>query len=242
MADIIYVQSAKGGAGATSVCVGAGLALAADGEKTLIVDGSDCADGLYMCGLYGLNVYTLADAESGACRVKQAILQHPKGENLYILPAAGCKDENYAAKAVKEIEGLFDRILCDSTAAAACKRAILVTEPYAPSLNGAARRLADIVDRGIRETGIVVNKVNGGLVYDGRIMPPRDIAALLRTRLAGVIPEDLELPLGKVKRQTKKAYAMCAANLEGKNEEVYSVTGAFSGFGGGMKRYLRRKL
>lgn len=243
MADTIYMTGARGGAGVTTCAVNLGLALGAEGERTLIIDGdSECGGGLEACGLQNLSVYTLADVEEGACRVKQAILQHPASPNLYVLPSLDCKDPKCAERAVAECEPLFDRIICDGTAMAACKRALLVTEPYRRAITAAGKRGAKLKDYGFKETGLIVNKVNGGLVFDGEILTPQEISSLVRLPLAGVIPEDLTLPLGKIRSDTKKAFAMTAATVMGKSKKIYGVTKSYTGVSGMIKRKMRSRV
>ena len=102
MTEVIYIDGAKGGSGATTCAVRLALALSGLGERTLVIDGDDeCADGLEVCGLQGMNVYTLADAESGECRIKQAVLQHPASPNMYVLPTLGLKDRKFADAAAE---------------------------------------------------------------------------------------------------------------------------------------------
>ena len=85
MSQKIFLKSAKGGAGATTVAAGLGFALSSAGERTLIVDGdSDSACALNVCGCADLQVFTVADYKKGACRAKQATLQHPKYKNTKI--------------------------------------------------------------------------------------------------------------------------------------------------------------
>lgn len=243
MATRIYITNAKGGAGATTFAIGLGDALAREGHRTLVVDGDYiCADGLFLCGLQGMNVYTLADAKSGACRVKQAILKHPKSENLYILPSLGCDDGEFVAEAIKDCEGLFDYVLCDAIAANACTEAIVVTEPYPSSFKGADDKLARLADSGMSRKSVAVNKINGGLVFDGEVMTPQEIASLLRCDLIGVIPEDLGLPLGKIKARTRKAYALCAAKVTGKSDKVFAIIRPYTGLKGALLRRMRRAL
>ena len=243
MATKIFITHGKGGSGATTFAIGLGDALAREGQRTLIVDGdSSCADGLFLCGLQGMNVYTLADAKSGACRVKQAILKHPKSENLYILPTLGCDDKAFAEEAVNMLEGLFDYVLCDSTAQGVCDEAIVVTEPYPSSVKGADDKLARLTDDGMKKKSVVVNKINGGLVFDGEVMTPQETASVLRCDLLGVIPEDLEMPLGKIKPRTRKAYALCAARLSGKSDKVFAIIRPYTGLKGAIMRRLRRAM
>ena len=87
MATKIYIAAAGGGTGATTCAVGLGLALAAAGERTLIVDGdARYPAALTVAGCAGLQVYTLEEARRGDCRPKQAIVEHPRSPNLFILP------------------------------------------------------------------------------------------------------------------------------------------------------------
>ena len=243
MADTIYITSARGGAGATTCAVKLALALGDAGERTLVLDGdSECACGLEISGLTGLNVYTLADVETGACRVKQAILAHPSSPNAYFLPSLGLKDAERMNTAVEECSALFDFVICDGGAANACKRALLVSDPYSSSLPSAQRRGGELKDAGFKEVGLLVNKVNGGLVYDGSILPPREFAEIVRLPLWGVIPEDLTLPLGKMRGGTKKAFALTAQFIAGKSKKTYGVIRPYAGIGGMIKRRMREKV
>ncbi len=240
MPDVIFITGARGGSGATTCAVKLGEALAAQGERTLVIDGDfECASALEITGLQGLSVYTLADAEAGACRIKQAILQHPRIPNLYVLPTLGCKDETWSERAVTECGGLFDAVICDGVAARACKKAVLVCEPYRFSAGAARKKAAHIKDCGFKEAGLIVNKVNGGLVFDGAILTPQESASLIGLPLWGVVPEDLTLPLGHIKNGTKKAFCMTAKTLSGDGGKVYGVIKPYLGVKGLIKRRLR---
>lgn len=243
MADVIFVTNARGGAGATTCAVKLGYALASLGERTLVIDGDyDCASGLEICGLQGLSVYTLGDVEKGACRVKQAILQHPSSPNLYVLPTLDCKSAAVAERAVKECEGLFDRVLCDGVAQGACHKAVVVTEPYSHFLLSAKKKCASLKDGGFKDVGLLVNKVNGGLVYGGAILTPQELATLTRTPLWGVIPEDLSLPLGKIKAGTQRAFSLAAERIMGKSDKVFGVIKPYLGMKGILKRKARELI
>lgn len=243
MANKIFLTSLKGGSGVTTCGVGLGLALAAGGERTLFFDGDyKCACGLGVAGMWGLHVYTLADAQKGACRVKQAILQHPRSPNFYLLPSLGCDDGQFAVKALNEIEGLFDYVICDEIAAGACDRAAVVTDPYAPSIKCADKRLGEVKDGGIKDVSVIINKVNGGLVFDGEIMMPQEIASLLRAPLAAVIPEDLTMPLGRWKNSSAKAFGVAADYFAGRSKKTLSVIRPYLGAIGLIKRKMRSRI
>lgn len=243
MAVKIYMTSLKGGTGVTTCAIGLGLALAESGMRTLVFDGDEkCAGGLGAAGMWGLNVYTLGDAQNGDCRVKQAILQRPHSPNFYIIPTLGCTDKNYPSVALSEIEGLFDYILCDETSPSVCNRALVVTDPYNTSVKCADKRIAELRDGGFKDVGVIVNKVNGGLVFDGRIMMPQEIAAILHAPLTAVIPEDLSIPLGKWKKSSVAAFKIAADFISGKSKKTLSVIKPYAGVGGLIKRKMREKI
>lgn len=240
MSEVIYVTGARGGSGATTCAVRLALALSAAGERTLVLDGDfECASGLEVCGLQGLNVYTLADADAGACRVKQAVLQHPDSPNMYVLPTLGLKNGGFAESAALECAKLFDVILCDGAALGACRRAIVVSSPYTSSIAAAKLRGAKLKDGGTENVGLIINKVNGGLIYDGEVLTPQEFASVVRLPLLGVIPEDLTLPLGKIRPSTARAFDMTAASVSGKSEKVYGTVKPYVGVTGYFKRKLR---
>jgi len=243
MAETVYFCGARGGAGATECAFYLAQALSKAGKRTLYVDGDHvCGAGLEISGAAGLCVYTLADAYGGACRVKQTILAHPSSPNLYILPTLGCKNGEYVCEAVAVCKKTFDYILCDRTAENACGRAVVISDPYARYVESAKSKAAQIRDGGIKLVEIILNKVNGGLVYDGAIPTPQEYADMCRCDLLGVIPEDLTMPLGKIKAETKKAFAITAKKLCGESDKVYGVIKPYYGVKGMIKRKARTLL
>lgn len=243
MAKKIYVGSIKGGTGATTVCVGLGLALAEAGEKTLIVDGdSMSASAMIVAGLGNMQVYTLADYERAACRAKQAACAHPKATNLHIMPTLGLKDRSVIAKAVNEVEGLFDYVFLDRAAAEICSDAIIVTEPYLPSIKSADCSKSVLYDGGIKNVALVVNKLNGGQVASGEVFSAKQIAEILRLKLLAVIPEDPTIAIGRWRKQTVNAFKVAADVLLGKNNDMYDVLHGYTGLNGVIKRKMRARI
>lgn len=240
MAKKIYFGSLKGGTGTTTVCVGIGIALADMGEKTLIIDGDDVSAGaMIVSGLGNMQVYTLADYERAACRAKQAATAHPKAKNLHVMPTLGLKNRALVEKAVGEIEGLYDYILLDRTAAEICDEAIIVTEPYLPSIKSADCCKSALADSGIKNISLIVNKLNGGQVAGGEVYSAKQIAEILRLRLLAVIPEDNTLPIGRWRKQTVTAFKAAASTVLGKNCDLYNVLRGYTGLNGAFKRKLR---
>lgn len=243
MAKKIYVGSLKGGTGATTVCVGLGLALADMGEKTLIVDGDSVSAGvMIVAGLGNMQVYTLADYERAACRAKQAAISHPKAVNLHIMPTLGLKDKSLIKKAVNEVEGLFDYILLDRAAAEVCDEAIIVSEPYLPSIKSADCCKSTLYDMGIKNISLVVNKLNGGQVACGEVYSAKQIAELLRLKPIAVIPEDTTISVGRWRKQTVTAFKVAASAISGKNSDIYDVLRGYTGLNGAIKRKMRARI
>lgn len=243
MAKKIYMTNSKGGCGVTTCCIGLGIALAEAGERTLIVDGdSDCASALTAGGCSDMQVYTLKDFASGACRAKQTLVPHPQYSNLTFLSSMGVADKKCAADAVKELDGLFDYILLDKIALACADEGIVVSSPYLTAVKGADNAKSKIADSGIKEIGLIVNALNGGLIIDGLVMTAQETSAVLHIPLKGVIPEDLLLPLGRCKSATKKAFKLTAETITGKGESMCNVLRPYFGLSGIIKRKVRESL
>lgn len=243
MARKIYVDSFKGGSGVTTFCAGLGIALARRGERTLLVDGDSVSgSAMLVAGLTDMQVYTLADCERAICRVKQTVLVHPKCRNFAVMPSLGLQNRNYAEKALNEISGLFDFILSDKLAPGACDEAIIVTEPYAPSVKRSDACRSALADDGFRKIGLVINKFDGGQASAGEIDTPYTISELLRLELLAVIPEDATIPLGRWKKRTCEAFFAAADKLTGRKDGVYDAMKGYSGINGAIKRKLREKI
>ena len=227
----------------TTCCIGIGLALAEAGGRTLIVDGdTKCGSALMTSGLANMQVYTLSDYEKGACRAKQTVVSHQKNTNLCIMPSIGLSDEKVFARAVADVDGLFDFILLDKVYSAPCDEAVIVTEPYAPSLKCADISRSLLADGGVKEIGLIVCKLSGAQILSGEVMSASQISTLLHLPIKGVIPEDLTLSSGKCRELTSRAYALAAEFLAGGRQNLPDVTRPFYGLNGYFKRKMRQKI
>lgn len=243
MAKKIYMTNLKGGTGVTTCCVGLGITLAGLGERTLIVDGDTVSAGAMQTGgCCNMQVYTLADYDKGACRAKQTLVAHPRIMNLSFTASLGLENIQAAERAIDELDGLFDYILLDKIAPAKCDCAIIVTEPFVPSIKSTDCCKAMLSDGGIKDVGLIVNKLNGGQILSGEVMTAQEIASVLRLPLKAVIPEDLSLPVGKWKKSTLKAFKVAAEMLTGKREAVCNVLRPYFGINGYIKRKVRERL
>ena len=243
MAIKIYMTNLKGGTGVTTCCIGLGLALAKAGERTLILDGDRFAANAFgISGCQNMQIYTLGDYEKGACRAKQTLVSHHHTVNLSLASSLGITDEKFAEAAVDELDGLFDYILLDNIARRKCNGAIIVTEPFLPSVKSSDACKAMLSDSGIKDISLFVNKLNGGQIINGEVMTAQEIASLLHLPLKAVIPEDLSLPLGKWKKTTLKAFKAAAETVCGKREYLCNVLKPYFGFNGYIKRKVRERM
>ncbi len=206
MGKVISVVSGKGGTGKTSFCAGVAVALCALGEKVLIID----AD----CGLRSLDIvlgmsdsllFSYADVIKGNASLKEASVRHSIVKNLRVLTApASIKEGEEMTR--EQIKGLLDRarahfsfVLVDCPAGfgedllnfATCSdRVIVVSTPDHTSLRGAHRIGASIMQRGMGEVKIAVNRVRADMINTGdavNIDTAMDSAGL---SLIGAVPED----------------------------------------------------
>ena len=118
----IVITSGKGGVGKTTTTANLGTALAALGNKVVVVDGDTGLRNLdVLMGLENRIVYTIVDAIEGRCRLKQALIKDKRFQNLFLLPTAQTKDKDDISpqqmlKLVNELKKDFDYILIDSPA------------------------------------------------------------------------------------------------------------------------------
>ena len=243
MAKKILFTGLKGGVGVTTVCAKVGLALAERGFRTLLVDGERAYSAAAISlGLAGLQVYTLSDYESGACRAKQTLIAHPKVTNFLIMPAAGLTDKSAFVRAVADIDGLFDFILLDKVQGVGESEAIIVTEPYPTSVKAADVCRAKLQDKNYTEISLIVNKFSAAQFAAGEIAGARQIATALHLPLKGVIGEDLTLSAGRCKGSTKKYFVAVAEMLSGGRENLPDPSAALLGLNGFIKRKMRERI
>ena len=82
------LASGKGGTGKSTVSVMLGGALAARGERVLLVEldsGLRSVD--LISGVYGKTVYDIEDVLSGRCSAEKAVVESPLYSDLYVISA-----------------------------------------------------------------------------------------------------------------------------------------------------------
>lgn len=198
----IVITSGKGGVGKTTVTACFGRALAALGNRVVLMDADFGLNNLdVVLGLENKVVYDIADVIDNRCRVRQALVESDT-RNLFLLPSAhGYLSEKVTSQNLRLVlNGLastFDYALVDCPAGieagfrravGACDRAMVVTTPHISALRDANKVVALLLSLRIPST-LIVNRVRGDLLAAGKIPGPADITQMLKVEVDGVIPE-----------------------------------------------------
>lgn len=244
------ITSGKGGVGKTTVTAMLGRALAGLGSRVVLMDADFGLNNLdVVLGLENRVVYDVADVIDNRARARQALVEDVR--NLYLLPSAhGYLGDKITSQNIKLIlNGLsatFDYALVDCPAGieigfrravAACESAIVVTTPHASALRDANKVAVLLQSYGFKPS-LVINRVRGDLLAEGKIPSLVDISSILKADIIGVIPETdgvynlCDMP--------KKPFEMLARNICYGATETLDPSAEYKGIMGFFKRRARR--
>ena len=259
----IVITSGKGGVGKTTTTANLGTALAALGNKVVVVDGDTGLRNLdVLMGLENRIVYTIVDAIEGRCRLKQALIKDKRFQNLFLLPTAQTKDKDDISPQqmlVNELKKDFDYILIDSpagieqgfeNAVIGADRAIVVVNPEITSVRDADRVIGKLDAKGLEDHGVIVNRLNYEMTRRGDMLDVSDIIETLSVKLVGVVPDDKNITVSTNKGEPivleEKAYAgeafrNIAKRITGEDVPIMDLQENSAGFFGSLKKLFGRK-
>ena len=263
MARSIVITSGKGGVGKTTLTANLGRALAALGERTVVLDADIGLNNLdILLGMDARIIYDLSDVLSGKCRLRQALVEDIEQRGMYILPALrGKSKQTISAQnlklVVKQLDRTFDYVLIDCPAGIddgfkrainAAEEAIIVTTPHISALKDAETVRKLLKSYGMSSVYLVLNRVRGDLVLSGEMLDGKDVEKLLNTQLYGMIPEDDTLNLlsnawvftGVTDGYT--AITALAQSIRSGVPEIIDPTKKYRGLFGGLKRKIKRRI
>lgn len=205
MGKVILISSGKGGTGKTMFAVNMGAMLAEKGCSVMLLDmdmGLRNMD-LYL-GMENRVVYNIMDVMSGICRIKKAMIKVKGFESLYFMAASPRRDDRDITPLHMEIlcgklKRYFDYIIIDcpagigdmlDVAIAPADKAVIVTEPEVASLRDADVTERYLVDNGIKDIYIIVNKVRADLMRAGMVPSLSRIADMFKGQVVGIIQDD----------------------------------------------------
>ena len=256
------MTSGKGGVGKTTVCAALGLALARKRKRTLLVDADFGLNNLDVAlGMETRVVYDIHDVAEGRCGLSDALIEDSSYRELKLLPSVRCDcarlSKNALASVLARLDDDFDFVLIDCPAGidegfhrAVCvaDEALVVTTPHPGAIRDADRALTLLGTYPLHAVGVVVNRVRGDLVMDGRSLSATEIAEALGHPAMAYVPEDdavavcgqtgAEMPYAP----STRAIAMLADNLTDGGRKLYDCTYNYRGVLGRLKMYLRRQI
>jgi septum site-determining protein MinD len=247
----IVLTSGKGGVGKTTITANLGIALAMLSKKIVLVDADIGLNNLDVAmGVENKIVYDIGDAAENRCRLKQALIQDECFSSLYTLPSAKSIEPNKISSKVfsqitEELSQDFDYVLIDCPAGiedgfhravSGASEALVVTTPHISAVRDADKVISLLSSYSIKKVSLIVNRLKGKLVKDGSMMDAKDISQLLRTPLAGAIPDDDNININSQINKTKNmkdaaqlSYILLAENLEGLHNRVYDCSYGYRG-------------
>ncbi len=205
MAEVIVVTSGKGGVGKTTTTANLGTGLAKLDKKVVLVDTDIGLRNLdVVLGLENRIVYNLVDVVDGNCKINQALIKDKKVDGLFLLPAAQTRDKDAVTPdqmktLVEELRKDFDYIILDcpagieqgfKNAIAAADRALVVTTPEVSAVRDADRIIGLLEANEIKNSRLIVNRLNVDMVKHGNMMTAEDVVEVLSIDLIGVVPYD----------------------------------------------------
>ncbi len=251
MMKSLVITSGKGGVGKTTVTACLGRALADLGLRVALIDADFGLNNLdVVLELENKVVYDIADVMENRCRVRQALVQADT-RNLFLLPSAhGYLGERITSQNIrlvlKSLAVTFDYVLVDcpagieagfNRAVGACDGAIVVTTPHVSALRDANKVVTLLTSYKIQPT-LVINRVRGDLLVDGKIPGKDEIERLLKAKVDGVIPETDGVY--NFAAMPRKPFDMLAKRLHTGVGEPFDPAAGYRGFFGGIKKRFRR--
>jgi len=204
-AQVITITSGKGGVGKTTAVANLAVALAADGQKVVCVDGDIGLRNLdVVMGLENRIVYDVVDVIEGRCRLRQAMIRDKRLPELYLIPAAQTRDKSAVSpsemvRLCDELRGEVDWVLIDSPAGiergfknaiAPADRVIVLTNPEVSAVRDADRVIGILEAEEKGSPDLIINRLNPALVRRHDMLSAEDVLDLLAVRLLGIVPED----------------------------------------------------
>lgn len=260
----IAVVSGKGGVGKTTIVAGLGMALAKVGANVCLVDldiGLNNLDLLF--NIENKIVYDILDCLSLRCRIKQALVQDPILQNLYILPSqknVGAErfDEYQMTALIDKLASIFDFVIVDAPAGInenfflatkSTTEAIVVVTPHLSSLRDADRTVGTLLGQNCKNISVIVNRVRGDLVERREMLSHEQIEKLLKVPLLGVLPESDDVGIYSSfhfdrisKSELFFAFSTIATNLRFDEKKIYDCGKKYRGVLGMIRRNLKRSI
>ncbi|MEI8215772.1 MAG: septum site-determining protein MinD [Eubacteriales bacterium] len=205
MGKVIVIVSGKGGVGKTMFTANLGGTLSQNGKKVVLVDMDMGLRNLDICmGLENRVVYDIADVINGVCRIKQALIKDKRFPDLYLIAAPQNMEKVemtplHTKIIYEKLSETFDYVIVDGPAGidegmknaiSGADMAIIVTTPEFAALRDADKVDKILIENGLTNRKIVVNKLKAELISNGVMPSITEVSKILRADIIGYIQED----------------------------------------------------
>lgn len=242
MARKIVLTSGKGGVGKTTVCANLGMALANRSQRVVAVDLDVGLNNLDVTlGLDNRVVFDLVDVLENRCRVTQALLKVEVAPTFFVMPSCHQSVRMFTPDNVKRIinrlDEQFDYVLIDCPAgmdqgfmrAVNCAdEGLVVCTPHLSSVRDADKVVRHLATKENFPLAVVVNRVRGDLVAQGKMLSPMEVFSLLGQRPLGIIGEDDEVNC--FGQSANVAFTILADNLHFGTQKLMDVVSQHKNF------------
>lgn len=221
MGEVIAITSGKGGVGKTTFAINIGSGLALMNKKVLIIDENNGLRNLEIAmGLSDFAFYNFVDYMNNKNELKEVVIKDNRFEKLYIIPAAQICNENILnADKVKEryeeLKQKFDYIIIDTpsgvsngfiSSIAGIDKSIIISSPDILSIRNADKIKSILLDKGIRNIALIVNKIDSEIKKKNAYLSNRDIDDLLGLEIIEEFMYDIDFQLALNKGESLVKY------------------------------------
>lgn len=238
MGAVTVITSGKGGVGKSTIAVGISRAYASVGRRVILIDldaGLRSLDRL--TGVDKDLVYDISDVVFGRCAPIEAIYPCEGYNDLFLMPAPLNGDDVLnlvnLKRLVKILKNHYDHIVLDcpagvgrgfKSAIAVAEKAVVVCNPDPVCLRSTAKVHSLLVDAGIIDQKLVINRFNADTFNN--IHGFKDLDSVIdeaQIQLIGIVPEDNKMISAFLNLKTDEsskgilACARIANRLEGKS-------------------------
>ena len=210
MGEVIAITSGKGGVGKTTFAVNLGSGLALMNKKVLIIDENNGLRNLEVAmGLSDFAFYNFIDYMNGKNDLKEVVIKDNRFEKLYIIPAAQICNENIlnsekVRSIYEKLKEKFDYILIDTpsgvsngfiSSIAGVDKSIIISSPDVLSIRNADKIKSILLDKGVRNIALIINKIDNEIRKKNAYLSDRDIDDLLGLEIIEHFAYDINFPL-----------------------------------------------
>ncbi|MBQ3087520.1 MAG: AAA family ATPase [Clostridia bacterium] len=235
MANKIVIASGKGGVGKSTLTAGLGRTAAGKGIKTLLID---CDAGLgsldILLGCDKDCTFNWMDVYEERCKAEDALIG--VCDNLSLLPVPRSAETDYPEDAIKSFldkhESEYDLIFIDAPAgidngvkraAMGADRAIVVATPDTVSVRGAWTVARVLLQNGIKEARLVINRFDYRSVRRKKQFNIDDTIDQTAVQLLGVVPEESKIISASVTGKQLKKNSPAAKAFDRILQRIYGA-------------------